>query len=76
MTHNTNKTIIRIIIYRQQTVAGVTDLLRSAEQRQRRRQRERQLVDKNNSFACPARAFFSFVPLLCRRLQITKFEVL
>ena len=25
MTHNTNKTIILIIIYRQQTVAGVTD---------------------------------------------------
>ena len=26
VTHNTNKTIILLIIYRQQTVAGVTDL--------------------------------------------------
>ena len=26
MTHNINKTVMLIIIYRQQTVAGVTDL--------------------------------------------------
>ena len=39
--------------------------IRELKQRQRRRQRERHkfayLVDKNNSFARPARAFFTFV---------------
>ena len=42
-------------------------LIRELKQRQRRRQRERHkfayLVGKSNSFARPARAFFTFVHL-------------
>ena len=48
------------------TVSSST-LIRELKQRQRRRQRERHkfayLVGKNNSFARPARAFFTFVHL-------------
>ena len=44
---------------------GLFHVVRELKQRQRRRQRERHefayLVAKNNSFARPARAFFTFV---------------
>ena len=65
-------------------LVGCKSVRRELKQQQRRRQRERHkfayLVDKNNSFARPARAFFTFVHSLPssakKQREIAKFEVL
>ena len=53
------------LVWQQDKLVSLIQGIRELKQRQRRRQRERHefayLVGKNNSFARPARAFFTFV---------------